>query len=35
MAAYRASWHDSTGYTPNYLVLGRENASRHRVRDSP
>jgi len=24
MAAYRASRHDSTGYTPNYLVLGRE-----------
>jgi len=24
MAANRASRHDSTGYTPNYLVLGRE-----------
>jgi len=25
MAAYRASRHDSTKYTPNMLVLGREN----------
>jgi len=25
MAAYRASRHESTGYSPNYLVLGREN----------
>ena len=24
MATYRASRHDSTGYTPNYFVLGRE-----------
>jgi len=24
MAAYRASRHDSTGYSPNLLVLGRE-----------
>jgi len=24
-AAYCASGHDSTGYTPNYLVLGRES----------
>jgi len=25
MAAYRASRHESTSYSPNYLVLGREN----------
>jgi len=25
MAAYRSSRHDSTGYTPNYLTLSREN----------
>ena len=24
MAAYRASVHDATGYTPNFLTLGRE-----------
>jgi transposase InsO family protein len=24
MAAYRASVHEATGYTPNYLILGRE-----------
>ena len=24
MAAYRASVHDTTGYTPNFLALGRE-----------
>ena len=24
MAAYRASRHEATGYTPNYLVMGRE-----------
>ena len=24
MAAYRASVHDSTGYTPNFLTYGRE-----------
>ena len=24
MAAYRASVHAATGYTPNYLMLGRE-----------
>ena len=25
MSAYRASRHESTGYTPNFLVFGREN----------
>ena len=25
MAAYRASKHNSTGYTPNFLVFGHEN----------
>lgn len=25
LAAYRASQHDATGYTPNKLLLGREN----------
>ena len=25
MAAYRAAGHESTGYSPNVLVLGREN----------
>ena len=24
MAAYRATKHDSTGFTPNYLMFGRE-----------
>jgi len=24
MAAYRASKHDSTGYSPNRLIMGRE-----------
>jgi len=24
MAAYRFSRHDSTGYTPNFIVVGRE-----------
>jgi len=26
MAAYRASRHESTGYPPNFLVLGREGS---------
>src|SRR3989442_832292 len=25
MAAYRASYHESTGYSPNFMMFGREN----------